>query len=289
MFATFIKGLDDETSIFSLPPLSKTIKERYNIDTETKVPLDIQALSKRIGEKPSLLLCALLVSQPKCSKFGVECLIEVLAGISGNESVVVGELDYGTIQTRPFNFTLITNGFLREVFEPINEEIGERNHASVSFKFIPEHNVKKNDLREFPKLTSSYDLDLKIEMSITIFADRPEKNGDGNNRINESIPVGSVVVEFDGLTHLNDEQVRKDKLRDSMVQSTGCTVFRIQVPYQQDGKGSGATNRSNLSTLLVGQIEDIKNHFQNRLFETVRASYLLKSLVENNKNKISHL
>lgn len=277
----------DYINIFNLPPLEESIKELYHVDAETKKPLDVKELSKRIGERPSLLLCAMLGSQPKCSAFGVKCLIEVLAGIANNSPIQVGSLDYGPIQTRPFNFTLSTNGFLNEVFEPINVALGERNHASVSFDFTPEHRVPKLELREQPESNGSFDLDLKIDMYITIFADHQNHNKE-QKRISESIPVGSVVVEFDGPTHLGDEQVRRDKLRDSMVQSKGCTVFRIQMPYQHQGKGTTALNRDSLAAMLEGQIQDIKNHFQNRLFDTVNASYLLKSLIESNPdNKVT--
>jgi hypothetical protein len=88
------------------------------------------------------------------------------------------------------------------------------------------------------------------------------------------------VVEFDGPAHLSDEQVRRDKVRDSMVQSNGCTVFRVQMPYQHQGKGATELKREILTAMLEGQVQDIKNHFQNRLFATVNASYLLKSLLE---------
>ncbi|MBT2771034.1 DUF559 domain-containing protein [Halomonas sp. ISL-60] len=287
MFATFIKGAD-RSNIFNLPPLEKTIKELYHVDIETKRPLDIQELSKRIGEKPSLLLCAMLASQPNSSVFGVKCLIEVFAGIAENQPVVVSELDYGLVQTRPFNFTLVTNGFLNDEFEPINEALGERNHASVGFKFTPENRVPKLGLREKPKLNGSFDLDLKIDMFITVFADCPRQNKEQQKRINETIPVGSVVIEFDGPTHLGDEQVRKDKLRDSMVQSKGYTVFRIQTPYQHQGKGSTDLNRDSIANMLEGQIQDIKNHFQNRLFDAIDTSYLLNSLTGNShENKVT--
>lgn len=287
MFVTVIKGVD-QNNIFNSPSLEKTIKDLYRVDIETKRPLDIQELSKRIGEKPSLLLCAMLANQPNSSVFGVKCLIEVLAGIAENQHIVVSELDYGPVQTRPFNFTFITNGFLNEEFEPINEALGERNHASVGFKFTPENRVPKLGLRENPKLNGSFDLDLKIDMFITIFADCPKQNKEQQKRINETIPVGSVVVEFDGPAHLRDEQVRKDKLRDSMVQSKGYTVFRVQTPYQHQGKGSTALNRNSIATTLEGQIQDIKNHFKNRLFDAINASYLLKSLAGNNhENKVT--
>jgi hypothetical protein len=141
-----IKGVDD-CDIFHLQPLEKTIKERYGISSETKKPLDVQELSKRIGESPSLLLCAMLSSQPKCSLFGVNCLIEVLAGIAENQPIYVGCLDYGSNQSRPFNFTLATDGFLKELFEPINLAIGERNQAIADFCFTPEHRVSKQALR----------------------------------------------------------------------------------------------------------------------------------------------
>lgn len=279
MCATIVKGWQDVS--FNLPPLEKTIKERYRVDVETKRPLDIRELSKRIGEKPSLLLCAMLANQPNSSMFGVKCLIEVLAGIAEDQPIGVSELDYGPVQTRPLNFKLITNGFLNKEFEPMNEALGERNNASVGFNFTPEHRVPKLGLRENPKLNGSFDLDLKIDMFITVFADCPTQNKGQRKRINETIPIGSVVVEFDGPTHLGDEQVRKDKLRDSMVQSKGYTVFRIQTLYQHQGKGSTDLNRSNIATMLVGQVQDIKNHFRNRFFDAINTNYLLNSLAEN--------
>ncbi|MBB4820915.1 hypothetical protein HNP29_004310 [Pseudomonas alcaligenes] len=277
---TLIKGLDD-CDIFNLEPLDKTIKARYGVDLETKKPLNVQELSKRIGEKPGLLLCAMLSSQPKCSLFGVNCLIEVIAGIAENNPVSVGCLDYGPNQSRPFNFTLTTDGFLKELFEPINLALGEKNHASVSFSFTPEHRISKQALREHLEINGLFDLDLNIDMGITIFYDPPNQKAEQQKRKSEYIPVASVAIEFDGPAHLSDEQVRKDKLRDSMVQSSGCTVFRIQMPYSHQGKGAAQINRDSISHILEGQIRDIKNHFQNRLFATVNASHLLKELLLN--------
>lgn len=276
---TLVKGVDSH-DLFSLPPLEKTIKERYSVDGKTKKPLDIQELSKRIGEKPSLLLCAMLGSQPKCSKFGTECLIEVLAGIAENQPIGVSCLDYGQNQTRPFNFTLKTEGFLKELFEPINVVLGERNHIVADFCFTPEHKVPKKELRELIKTNSSYDLDLRIDMYITIFYSCSNQNSEKRKRESESILVGSVVVEFDGPMHLNDEQVRKDKIRDSMVQSDGCTVFRVQKPYKHQGQGTTKLNSEILSATLEGQIQDIKNHFQNKIFATIKTHHLFKSLHE---------
>lgn len=221
-----------------------------------------------------------MLNQPKCSLFGVKCLVEVLAGISGNQPISVSCLDYGPNQTRPFNFTLSTEGFLKELFEPVNLALGERNYAAAYFCFAPEYRVSKKELRELTEVKGSFELDLKIDMGITIFYDSPSQNN--GKRKSESIPVGSVVVEFDGPTHLSDEQVRKDKIRDSMVQSNGCTVFRVHMPYQHKGKGATELKRESLTAMLEGQVQDIKNHFQNRLFATVNASYLLKSLLEKN-------
>ena len=279
---TLIKGVDDY-GIFHLPPLEQSIKELYGVDAKNKKPLDVQELSKRIGEIPSLLLCAMLSSQPKCSLFGVKCLIEVLAGVADNQPISVSCLDYGPNQTRPFNFTLGTEGFLKELFEPINLALGERAYVSACFCFAPENRVSKKELREFTEANGSFELDLKIDMSITIFCDCPSK--DNKSRKSESIQVGSVVVEFDGPTHLRDEQVRKDKIRDSMVQSNGCTVFRVQMPYIHQGKGATELNRESLTVMLEGHVKDIKNHFQSRLFATANANHLLRSLLE--KNEIS--
>lgn len=286
MLATFITGLESYRTL-TLPPLKQTIKERFNIDSETKKPFNIQELSERIGEKPSLLLCAMLKANPMCSKFGVECLIEVLAGIADNNPVLVSQLDYGPFQTRPFNFTLGTRGFLKEVFNSINELLDEHSQACFGFTFIPENKITQSDLRSGQsKLTGTYSLDLTIELHMTIFSTEVNQNMEQQKRINESFLIGRVVVEFDGIQHLSDEQVRKDKLRDSMIQGEGCTVFRIQTPYKQDGTGSSKVNKENLSTLLNGQVEDIKNHFKNRLYEAVSVNYLLRSLINKNLQKL---
>ncbi|CAH7081599.1 conserved hypothetical protein [Vibrio chagasii] len=284
--STIIKGVVPR-DVSSLPALEKTIKERYNVDSNTKKPLNINELSKFIGEKPSLLLCAMLVSESKCSKFGTECIIEILKGIAGKQTIYVSELDYGPNQIRPLNFKLGTSGFLSDEFEPINVALGEKNHATVSFKFTPEYKVSKQLLRE--DIRGSFDLDLKIEMALVIFADSPNQDTDPK-RMSESISVGNIVVEFDGPSHLTDEKVRADKNRDSMIQSQGATVFRVQLPYQHKGPNSTALNRENLDTLLQGHIEDLKNHFQNRLYNTVKASLLLKSLIpEAAKSQIEKL
>ncbi|OCH56682.1 hypothetical protein A6D98_19910 [Aliivibrio fischeri] len=281
MFVTVLKNVDSN-NVLNLPSLEDTIKTRYNIDGNTKKPFNVEELSNRIGALPSLLLCSMFSSEINCSRFSVECFIELLAGISGNQPVIIGELDYGLKQTRPFNFTLVTHGFLNDEFEPVNERLGERSNASLSFEFVPEYRVSKSLLRENISRNGSFDLDLKIDLSIVVFADSLSQYSSSSKRICESIPVGSVVVEFDGKDHLKDESVRDDKLRDSMVQSNGSTVFRIQTPYQHKGVGSSALNRANLDILLKGQIEDIKNHFRNRLFNAVNASYLLKSIAEQN-------
>ena len=68
----------DDYGFFHLPPLEQSIKEIYGVDAKNKKPLDIQELSKVSVEKPSLLLCAMLSSQPK-AVYLVKCLIEVLA------------------------------------------------------------------------------------------------------------------------------------------------------------------------------------------------------------------
>ncbi|MCA0936925.1 hypothetical protein LCL85_15390 [Vibrio alginolyticus] len=280
MLATALKGIEPSCAI-SLPPLEDTIRERYKIDLSTKKPIDVEALSKRIGTKPSLLLCSMLSSH-NCSLLGVKCLIEIVAGIAGNQSVIVGLLDYGPFQTRPFNFTLVTHGFLNDEFEPVNELLGQRSNAKLCFRFTPEYRVSKSQLRESIPRNGSFDLDLKIDLSIAVFADSFSQGSTSPKRIAEEIPVASVVVEFDGPNHLKDESVRDDKLRDSMIQSSGSTVFRIQTPYKHKGVGSVALNQENLDILIRGHIEDIQNHFRNRLFSTVKTNFLLKTLAQRN-------
>ncbi|MCJ8512240.1 DUF559 domain-containing protein [Acinetobacter lwoffii] len=276
--ATIIRGIDPRY-ISTLPSLEERIEQRYKINNETKKPFNIQELSKRIGEKPSLLLCAML-SDPHCSKFGVECLIEVLAGIADNNPIYVSSLDYGPNQTRPFNFTLMTQGFLNEEFINVNNLLGERDHACFSFTFIPENKISQSDLRNGQSnIKGKFSLDLTIELHMTIFADQINHNTKQHERIVEDFLIGKVVIEFDGINHLNDEQVRKDKLRDSMIQGEGFTVFRIQMPYQHAGKGSNKINKENLSILLKGQIEDIKNYFKNTFHNAISVNYLLHSLI----------
>ncbi|OBU19973.1 hypothetical protein CTM88_20430 [Photobacterium aquimaris] len=91
-----------------------------------------------------------------------------------------------------------------------------------------------------------------------------------------------------GQTIFKDETVRADKLRDSMIQSTGSAVFRIQTPYQQSGPGSVVLNRETLDNLIEGQIEYIKNHFQSKLFNLVSTGYLLRLQIARKRNALKN-
>ncbi|MBO2671647.1 DUF559 domain-containing protein [Shewanella algae] len=76
--------------------------------------------------------------------------------------------------------------------------------------------------------------------------------------------AAKVVVEFDGPLHLNSDNVRADKLRDSFVQSQGATVFRVQSVNTHDLNRAQQDEKSHEQ--LMAHIENIKEHFRNRLF-----------------------
>lgn len=260
--------------------IEELIKQHFNVDISTTKPLDVKQLSQRIGTLPSLLIVSML-TRPNCSTYGVECFIKVLEGIADNGTFGVHYYDHNKAQTRPFNFKLTTSGFLLDENVHINESLDESDYAQLVFTFIPEYKISKSFLREDITRNGSFDLDLKIDCSLVVWSNSFSSPPKG---VCEEILVASVVVEFDGPNHLKDETVRADKLRDSMIQSTGSTVFRIQTPYLQSGPGSVALNRQTLDNLIKGQIEDIKNHFRNKLFNLVSTSYLLRQLIERKRN-----
>lgn len=252
---------------------SKVIAEvakTCNVDQNTVKPINFKDVSAKIGEDPALLMLSML-SNPNCSKVGLETVLKIIQAIAGTEKVWVAELDFMAPFTRPLNFVLMTDGFLKDDFENYQNITG-------NFRFTPEAKYNQSEMRDGAKGVFSLDLQVSFFITVTI-PKTPLAEG-----IFQSIEVASVVVEVDGPTHLQDEKVRLDKERDSMIQALGKTVFRIQTPYQQTGPGSQKANSDALETLVNNQIGDIKEHFRTRIFQQIQVSDLIHKALSHEKN-----
>lgn len=236
----------------------------------TTHPISFADLSAKIGENPAFLMLSML-KNPNCSKAGLETIIDVIQGIAGDESIYVSEIDLGQFVLRPLNFILGTRGFLQEDF-------ATNKHMSCFFSIIPEANYKKSSMKDGEK--GSYSLDLEINLNVVVSIPKTELQ----DRIFETVKIASVVVEFDGPAHLQDEAVRTDKVRDSMIQGLGKTVFRIQTPYKHKGENSQQLNKDNLSDLVEDHISDIKSHFRVLLQNHFATIDILRLAIEAEKN-----
>lgn len=256
-----IRGINQASALL-LPPtplLVERLALKRGIDRHTTTPISFDAVSKKIGESPAFLMLSML-HNPNCSKEGIESAIEVMSGITGKDYLSVKELDLTMGGTRLLGFKLNTEGFLKDDFE-------NNGRFKCSFHIAPEVRYKKGMIKDGAK--GVYTLDMEITMFLTLIIPdrRPEKPPF------KIIDVASVVVEFDGPSHLNDEAVRSDKERDSLIQSMGKTVFRIQTPYKHKGEGSGKAYKDALDDVLKNHIQNIKEHFRvvmYRLIETLR-------------------
>jgi hypothetical protein len=265
--ATMIKGIYPEsmTSRWSSSELIANEAQKYNVNRDTVKPLSFDDVSKKIGDKPALLMLSML-SDAKCSKVGIETAIEVMYGIAGNECVSVSMLDFDPPFVRPLNFSLRTNGFLKEDFDNFK-------YMDCSFSFTPEARYNQSDMRDGARGTFSLDLEIAMFINVSI------PKSDTTPRIFESVEVASVVLEFDGPTHLHDERVRTDKERDSMIQGQGKTVFRIQTPYKIKGPDCIKAYNTELDALVRRQIGDIKEHFRKTMYRQFKASALINTAI----------
>lgn len=242
---------------------------KYGISRLTNKPLSFNAVSEKIGDKPALLMLTML-KNPNCSIFGIESAIEVMSGIAGVEAINVASISTGLPRTtRPLNFSLCSNGFLKP-------EVEHLQFLNLRFGFLPEIKVRIYGTNGIDGPTKgAFDLDLVINLYATVSI--PETAD--SKRIFQDVELVSVVVEFDGPTHLSDEYVRRDKRRDSAVQGMGKTVFRLQTPYKVDGPGSTKAYKDKQELLISELIQDIKNHFSSKLFSVLNASPLIMAAI----------
>lgn len=270
--AVKLEGMTLEEMISSLPLPELVAKEaqKHGINRSTTKPLSFNDISNKIGDEPALLMLSMLEADSKCSKVGIETAIEVMQGIAGGERISVSGLDYKPPFLRPLNFTLDTAGFLKE-------DLDNYKYMFCTFRFTPESKYNKHALRDGEK--GALSLDLEIEMFITASI----QSSDSTPGVFLSEILGNVVVEFDGPIHLQDEKVRSDKERDSMVQALGKTVFRIQTPYKVKGVGSTKANNAELNALVKRQIDDIKEHFRNCMYENFKVSSLINAAIQADK------
>jgi hypothetical protein len=265
--ALLIKGNYPEHRMFhqTIPEFIAEEAQHFGINRYTVKPLSFENVSKKIGDTPALLMLMML-SDAKCSKIGIETAIDVMSGIAGNELVSLGVLDFEPPFIRPLNFRLQTNGFL-------NDDFDNYNHMDCSFIFTPEARYHQSSMRD--GASGAFSLDLEIEMFINVTIPK----SDTTPKISEGVKVASVVVEFDGPTHLQDERVRNDKERDSMIQGLGKTVFHIQTPYKLKGPDSTRAYNAELDALVKRQIGDIKEHFRNTMYRQFEVSDLINTAI----------
>lgn len=238
-----------------------SVAANHNVSRDTLKPISYEEVKNKIGDKAALLMLSLM-SFPYCSKESVEASIDIIRSIAGDEMITVSHLSLlpminrmsGKKEDRIRSFTLATDGFL-------NSELEGMDGLSCYFQFTPEHQSPKSLFLQ--SLRGYYRFDLKIDLILV----RKDSGVTAN--------MATVIAEYDGPIHVNDEQVRKDKARDSSVQSTGATVFRIQTPYKNN------QYKTALSETKVKTTDDIKEYFRNILYRHLDVS----SLINDEKNR----
>ncbi|MDI5832639.1 endonuclease domain-containing protein (plasmid) [Shewanella xiamenensis] len=176
-------------------------------------PFNFERAAAMLGSEEAALALYETLKDPHCSKEGLSVILEVMHGVAGGKKLEPHCFFDG--KTKKHSFYTSTT---------IKNEFFENSEFSLDLVFTPEQKVNKNSFRA--DLDGNYYVDLGILLRLTGKA--PEEFGGGlNTEIN-------VVVEFDGHSHLADEQVRKDKMRDSVMQTQSIHIFRIQSPYFQN-------------------------------------------------------
>lgn len=219
--------------------------EKFGVNETTKKPIPYETLKSQLGEESCLLMLTLLAENPNCSKAGAKAIISVMHGLLGDHEIRRCKIDESN---KYLGFTLYTKGFL-------SDDLDNYPKINCELQFEPEATVPKESLKDGQK--GNYKLDLKIDLILSF-----PKNG--------SHTVATVIVEYDGRTHLNDENVRRDKIRDSSVQRQGSTVFRIQSPYRSPDVSCEDYRRLE-SRELDDHIDNIREHLRVRLFEYIRS------------------
>ncbi|OZT86175.1 hypothetical protein CIK04_03390 [Vibrio sp. 03_296] len=231
------------TCNISKPQVSRETVEltanSMGVDCNTSKPIPYDELSFKLGHTTSLLILC-LSKNPKVSAPALRGTVELISKLSTYPSFKVASL---TMNNYP-DFSLET----WEKYGLFSEDLENFNNISHFFRITPELKVPKTSLGLNSR--GAFELDLSLELIVV-------KGG-----IEHS--AAKVVVEFDGPLHLNSDNVRADKLRDSFVQSQGATVFRVQSVNTHDLNRAQQDEKSHEQ--LMAHIENIKEHFRNRLF-----------------------
>lgn len=275
--ATSISGLTNQTEhyLISAGNFYELLARNHNIIRETVYPLSYSEVSQKIGDNAAFLMLSLL-DNPHCSKEAVEALIEMIHALAGDDSVHVNALRVAEVNRlrglpeitrkedlRIGDFSLKTEGFLKPDLEQLDG-------LSCTFIFTPEHKSPKSIFEDGAR--GAYSFDLKIDFIL--------EHGQGKDK--SVVTIATVIAEYDGPTHLMDEQVRKDKSRDSSVQSTGATVFRIQTPHKDRQRRE---YRKALSETKVKTIGDIKEYFRNTLYRHFESSRLINNALKRDREE----
>lgn len=246
-----IKVSGDPWNVFAVKGMTRMLRDRamkHGIDEKTRKPISYNHLEGELGEEASLLILILSAENPQCSKAGIQTVIDVIKGLRGGHSVRPTNIDFST---KTIDFVLSTDGFLAD-------DLDAYPNMWCELLFHPEASVRKSSLKD--GLKGNYNLDLKIELVLHFAGDKKFERS--------SYTVATVIVEYDGDTHLNDSSVRRDKYRDSLIQRNGETVFRIQSPYRAPNV-SANDYRKQESDELNQHIDNIREHLRVRLTEYI--------------------
>ncbi len=273
--ATSITGLTNQTQYLMFGDFYAILAKNHNVTREMVSPLSFREISKKIGEKAAFLMLSLL-DNPNCSKEAIEAVVEVIHSLAGDNGIYANSLHVTEVNNgirgllekttkeylRIGGFSLHTRGFLNTDLEQLEE-------ISCKFIFTPEYKSPKSLFEDGAR--GVYSFDLKIDFIL--------EREQGKDK--SAVTMATVIAEYDGPTHLMDEQVRKDKARDSSVQSTGATVFRIQTPHK-DRKQS--EYKQALSETKIKTIGDIKEYFRNTLYKHFEVSNLISGNPQRDEN-----
>lgn len=203
-------------------------------------PFDIARAALLLGSEEAAIALSESLKDPHCSKEGLSVILEVMHGVASG--MKLEPYCYRNDRHPKYSFSTRTT---------IENDYFENSSFELILVFSPEFKLEKKNI--LPDSNGSYFLDLKIVFRV--IGKAPDEFGGG------LILECPVVVEFDGNSHLADEQVRRDKIRDSIMQREGVYIFRIQSPYMQ--------NKSNyeqeLKKLIDFHVVNIKCLLWNKL------------------------
>lgn len=215
----------------------------------TRSHKEYNILASKIGDLPALLMLTKKKDR-NVSKSGFYNAIEVITGIADKKPINASIAVSGKDSKLLGGCLSVGGGFLQDDFDNM------KGLSVGHFSFELEKPVPRNLMIDGARGKIVIDLAVTLEAWIT----KP----DGKRAC---IELARVAVEFDGPIHVNDENVRKDKLRDSGLHSLGYKVFRVQTPYKLKGHGSTRLNRENSEAELKKHINNIKESLRKSLYE----------------------